>query len=125
MPTKRHWTEAENATVLRMIADGASNHKIAAAFNISLTDVRRQCEALGWREVPAAPGCTKKKKPITKTCTSCGEPQSLASFSPKKTGIFGVHSHCKACRAERNALMQKQNYIPTGKPRGRPRKVTS
>lgn len=64
-----------------------------------------------------------KRKPTEKICTSCGEAQSLASFSPKKAGIFGVHSHCKACRSERNALMQKQNYIPTGRPRGSPRKV--
>lgn len=49
MPKKRHWTDVENAKVMRMIADGASSRDIADTMGISLTSVRRQCEALGSR----------------------------------------------------------------------------
>lgn len=61
--------------------------------------------------------------PVSSTCAHCGQTKPVAEFSPLSSRPTGCHPWCKRCRSERNARVQREKYIPTGNPIGRPRKV--
>lgn len=44
-----------------------------------------------------------------KGCTRCGEWKVATAFSRTSRSKTGLHSHCKACRTERNAAVHRTN----------------
>ena len=50
-----------------------------------------------------------KEFPATKTCTKCGVEKPLEEFSPSKTGKYGRHSLCKACKSDYEVERCDQN----------------
>jgi hypothetical protein len=55
-----------------------------------------------------------------KTCTKCHTPKRLTAFHPRRlpSGRLTLTADCKICRT----AATRARYLPTGRPRGRPRK---